>query len=329
MNNILTVSPAPHFKDKPTVKSLMFTVCLALLPAFGCSLWFFGLGALITTLVSVCSCVIFEWTITKFFLKKQPSISDGSAILTGILLAFNLPCNISPLIVVFGAFISIAIVKMCFGGLGANNFNPALVGRVFLLISFPVQMTSWPKPIECRMQYLDAVTGATPLSYMKAGEKAGMQVSSYIDKMPDVSNLLYGQTGGSLGEVAALALLIGGIFLIWKKVITWHIPVSIIATVFVFTAILWLTDSSIHINPVYHLMTGGLILGSFFMATDYVTSPMCGDGKIVYGIGIGLITVIIRVWGSFPEGISFAILIMNALVPLINKGFKPQRFGSK
>lgn len=336
MSNLLTISPSPHFKDKPTTKSLMFGVLTALIPTFLVSLYFFGIGALVTTLVSVGSCVLFEWLITKYMLKQQPHIADGSAILTGVLLAFNLPSNISPFIVMFGALIAIGIAKMCFGGLGCNLFNPALVARVFLLISFPVQMTSWPKPIESRMSYLDAVTGATPMAAIKAGNLSICENANFFDMM-------IGQTGGSLGEVAAIALILGGIYMIARKIITWHIPVSIIATVALLTTLGWLSSEGYvfgrkievianmfesEINPLYHILGGGLLLGAIFMATDYVTSPMSSTGKIIFGVGIGLLTIIIRLWGNYPEGMSFAILLMNAVVPLINKKFQPARFGA-
>lgn len=321
MSNLLTISPSPHFKDKPTTKSLMFGVLTALIPTFLVSLYSFGIGALVTTLVSVGSCVLFEWLITKYLLKQQPHIADGSAILTGVLLAFNLPSNISPFIVMFGALIAIGIAKMCFGGLGCNLFNPALVARVFLLISFPVQMTSWPKPIESRLNYLDAVTGATPMAAIKAGDLSICENANFIDMM-------IGKAGGSLGEVAAIALILGGIYMIARKIITWHIPVSIILTVFAFAGLLWLIDPSQYVNPLYHILGGGLLLGAIFMATDYVTSPMSASGKIIFGVGIGLLTIIIRLWGNYPEGMSFAILLMNAVVPLINKKFQPARFGA-
>ena len=314
MSNLLTISPSPHAKGKESVSSLMFGVLMALIPAFLCSLYFFGIGALITTLVSVGFCVLFEWLIAKLILKTTPQICDGSAILTGVLLAFNLPSNINPVIVMIGALVAIGVAKMSFGGLGQNLFNPALVGRVFLLISFPQQMTTWPKPIENRLNYLDAVTGATPMSHDLLGKT-------------DTVDMLLGATGGSLGEMAAIALIIGGIYMIVKKIITWHIPVSILATVAVFTSLVWLIDPTVCVNPVYHLLGGGLLLGAIFMATDYVTSPMSTQGKLIYGIGIGLLTVIIRLWGSYPEGMSFAILLMNAVTPLINKKFKPTRFG--
>ncbi|MBO4772299.1 MAG: RnfABCDGE type electron transport complex subunit D [Bacteroidales bacterium] len=322
MSNLLTISPSPHAKGKETVSSLMYGVLMALVPAFLFSLYFFGIGALITTLVSVGFCVLFEWLIAKFILKTKPQICDGSAILTGVLLAFNLPSNINPLIVMVGALVAIGVAKMTFGGLGQNLFNPALVGRVFLLISFPQQMTTWPTPIKSRFEYFnaafdhtfDAATGATPMSHDMLGKT-------------DTMDMLMGATGGSLGEVAAIALIIGGIYMIVRKIITWHIPVSIIATVALFTLLMWLIDPVTYANPVYHLVGGGLMLGAIFMATDYVTSPMSNKGKLIYGVGIGLLTVIIRLWGSHPEGMSFAILLMNAVTPLINKKFKPTRFG--
>ncbi|MBR4265785.1 MAG: RnfABCDGE type electron transport complex subunit D [Bacteroidales bacterium] len=315
MSNLLTVSPSPHAKGKETVSGLMYGVLIALVPAFLCSLWFFGIGALMTTLLSVLFCVATEWAVTKFILKQTPHITDGSAIVTGVLLAFNLPSNINPGIILVGAIVAIGVAKLTFGGLGNNPFNPALVARVFLLISFGEQMTGkWPLPIESRTSWLDAVTGATPLSHDMLGKV-------------ELSDMLFGGVSGSLGEVAALALIIGGIYMIWRKIITWHIPVAIIATVLVFTSIVYVCDPENAVNPLYHILGGGLLLGAIFMATDYVTSPMSDSGKIIYGIGIGLITVLIRNWGGYPEGMSFAILLMNALVPIINKKFKPKRFG--
>ena len=212
---------------------------------------------------------------------------------------------------------AIGIGKMTFGGLGQNPFNPALVGRVFLLISFPVQMTTWPLPGQLT-SYLDATTGATPLGLVALGE---------LDKLPSTTDLLMGSMGGSLGEVSALALLLGCAFMLWRKIITWHIPVSILGTVFVFSGLLYLASPSNYVDPSTALLTGGLMLGACFMATDYVTSPMSHKGQLIYGVCIGLLTVIIRNWGAYPEGMSFAILIMNAFTPLINTYCKPTRFG--
>jgi electron transport complex protein RnfD len=307
----------------------MYNVVLALIPALAVTLFYFGIGALIVTLVSIISCLVFEFLIQKYLLKVKPSITDGSALVTGLILAFNLPANLPWWIVVIGALVSIGIGKMSFGGLGNNPFNPAILGRVFLLISFPVQMTSWPLPIASRMAYIDAVTGATPLAIVKEGLRAGKPMSQIADQIPSHMELFMGAMGGSLGEIAAFALLIGFGWMLFKKVITWHIPVSIFATILVFTGILWMINPQTNADPIFHLLTGGVMLGAIFMATDYVTSPMHPKGMWVFGIGIGAITVLIRVWGAYPEGISFAILIMNAFVPLINRYIKPSRFGEE
>ena len=313
----LVVSPSPHTRSSVSTPNLMFGVIAALLPALAVSVYYFGIGTLIVTLTSVASCVLFEYLIQKFLLKQKPTISDGSAILTGLLLAFNLPSNLPIGIIVVGAAFAIGVGKMAFGGLGQNLFNPALAGRVFLLISFPVQMTTWPVPKGFGTNYIDAETGATALNMLK----------NHFGTLPGNTEMLLGQMGGSLGEVSAIALLIGFAFLLFRRIITWHIPVTIFATVFVFQGILYLADPTQFASPVAHLLAGGLMLGAIFMATDYVTSPMSICGKVVYAIGIGVITVVIRNFGSFPEGMSFAILIMNAVTPLINTYIKPKRFG--
>jgi electron transport complex protein RnfD len=314
---------------KESTQKLMLNVVIALIPAFITSVFYFGIGAIIVTATSVASCLIFEYLIQRFVLKKPISITDGSALVTGILLAFNLPSNIPVLIVIIGSFISIAVAKMTFGGLGNNPFNPALVGRVFMLISFPVQMTSWPVPKGLGTGYLDAVTGATPLAIIKEGLKNGEPLSKLMQMIPTPSQMFLGDMGGSMGEVAAVALLIGFIYLLYKKVITWHIPVSIVATMAVFTTILWLVNPEKNADPMFHILAGGVLLGAIFMATDYVTSPMVPRAMLIYGCGIGIITVIIRVYGAYPEGVSFAILIMNAFVPLMNAYIKPKRFGEE
>lgn len=301
----------------------MRTVIWALVPAFIASVFYFGLGAVIVTATSVASCLFFEWFITRVFLKRPSTLADGSAIITGILLAFNMPSNIPLYMIVMGALVAIGIGKMVFGGLGNNPFNPALVGRVFLLISFPAKMTSWPVPHQMTA-YTDAVTGATPLNLI--GQIAGGN-SAAVDQLPGLKDLFLGNIGGCIGEVSAVALLIGLIILLWRKVITWHIPVTILATVAVLTGIMWMINPVLYVNPLYHLCAGGLMLGAIFMATDYVTSPMTTTGMVWYGIGIGFLTVIIRYFGSYPEGMSFAILIMNAVTPLINNWCKPKRFG--
>jgi electron transport complex protein RnfD len=329
MDHKLVVSPSPHVHSGDSVPKNMYGVILALVPALLASLWYFGLGALIVTVTAIAACVLFEWVIQKYLMKATPSIMDGSAAVTGLLLAFNLPSNIPIGLIIIGAAVAIGIGKMSFGGLGNNPFNPALVGRVFLLISFPVQMTSWPVPIESRFQYLDATTGATPLSVIKEGLSSGGSVSELMSEIPSYLNLFFGNMGGSAGEVAGIALVLGGIYMLWRKIITWHIPVSVIGSVAIFTGILQLANPDTAAGPLFHILTGGLLLGAFFMATDYVSSPMSRQGMILYGVGIGVITVLIRVYGSYPEGVSFAILIMNGFVPLIDKYMKPKRFGEK
>jgi electron transport complex protein RnfD len=327
MSNLLTVAHSPHQYGKETIKSLMYGVIIALIPTLALSLYFFGLGALIITTTAIASVMIFEYLISRFLLKKEANLKDGSAIVTGLLLSFNLPSNLPVWMVIIGALVAIGIGKMSFGGLGNNPFNPALVGRVFLLVSFPVQMTSWPLPIQSRLHYLDAVTGATPLAILKEGVKNNESISSLMTQVPSHMQLFIGNMGGSLGEIAGAALILGLIYMLFKKIITWHIPVSIIGTVLIFTGILWLINPVKNADPLFHLLTGGILLGAIFMATDYVTSPMTPKGQIIFGIGIGFLTVIIRVAGAYPEGVSFAILIMNAFVPIINMYIKPKRFG--
>jgi len=329
MDKLITISPSPHIHSPLSTSKLMTGVLMALIPAFAVSLWMFGWAVLIVTAVSVVSSVIFEYLIQKYILKKQPSIGDGSAMVTGVLLAFTLPANLPLWMVVTGALIAIGVGKMTFGGLGNNPFNPALVGRIFLFVSFPVQMTRWPVPQGFKTSLTDAVTGATPLGIIKEGMRNSENLNNLLDKVPTDIQMLYGQMGGSLGEVAAAALLLGFFYLLITKIITWHIPVTVLATVFIFSGILWLGDPVHNVSPVFHLLTGGLMLGSIFMATDYVTSPMTPKGMVIFGVGIGLITVIIRRFGAFPEGVQFAILLMNAFVPLINIYFKPKRFGEE
>lgn len=325
----LIVSLSPHAHGTETVEKNMYGVLIALIPAVLVSLFYFGLGSAVVLLTSIASCVFFEWAISKYLLKVEPTLTDGSAMVTGLLLGMNLPSNLPLWIIIIGALVAIGIGKMTFGGLGHNPFNPALVGRCFLLVSFPAQMTSWPVAGQLT-SYLDATTGATPLSLMKVAIKTGD--ASVLDKLPSTLQLLLGSNPnggmGSLGEVCALALLLGLAYLLWKKIITWHIPVSIILTVFVFSGLLHLANP-IYANPFDVIFSGGLMLGAIFMATDYVTSPMTHRGQLIYGIAIGFLTVVIRDWGSYPEGMSFAILIMNAFTPLINTYVKPKRYGEK
>ncbi len=312
MDNLITISPSPHAQTPTTVSRLMLHVIIALVPAVLFALYYFGIGAAIVITTSIVGCIAAEYLITRYMLGRKPSIGNLSAVLTGLLLALNLPSNIPVWMVLIGCVVAIGIGKMTFGGLGCNIFNPALVGRVFLLLSFPVAMTTWPEPIVNRMAYTDATTGATILGQLK---------QNLIT--PDQINLLdaaLGNMGGSMGEVGAIALLLGFAYLLCFRVITWHIPVAIIGTAALFSLCIG--------APVgVEILSGGMLLGAIFMATDYVTSPMSRPGMLLYGAMIGIITIIIRQWGAYPEGMSFAILIMNGVTPLINRYMKPRKFG--
>jgi electron transport complex protein RnfD len=307
----------------------MYDVVIALVPAFLVSLYVFGFNALIVTTAAVISCLLFEYLIQKYLMKTEVTIGDGSALITGILLAFNLPAGIPVWMVVVGSLVAIGVAKLSFGGIGYNIFNPALVGRVFLLVSFPVQMTLWPTAVENNTSIVDAVTGATTLGLIKEGVQFGETISSLSASIPSAQEMFLGITSGSLGEMSALALILGGVFLIARKVISWHIPVTVLASIAVMTGVFWWIDPEHYANPLIHVLSGGAILGAFYMATDLVTSPVTKKGMVIFALGIGVITVVIRLFGSYPEGISFAILIMNAFVPLINSYFKPRRFGSR
>lgn len=311
MENKFVISPSPHLHSGDTISKNMYGVVIALLPALLVALYFFGLGALMVTVTSVAACIFFEFAIQKYLLKGTPTLWDGSAALTGLLLAFNIPSNLPLWIIVIGALVAIGMGKMSFGGIGNNIFNPALVGRVFLLISFPVQMTTWPV-VEAanRFTMVDVETGATPLAILKGVSEGN------LDEMA----MFLGNVGGSIGEVSALALLLGFGYMLWKRIITWHVPVSVFAGAALLAAL-------VGANPIDHLLAGGMMLGAIFMATDYVTSPMAKKGMLIYGFAIGALTVIIRKYGAYPEGMSFAILIMNGCVPLINTYCKPKRFG--
>lgn len=330
MNNLLTISGSPHVHTDESIKKIMFTVVYAMVPAMLVSLYFFGIDAVRVIGISVIACVMVEYLIQKYMIKGDVTINDGSAIVTGVLLAFNVPANLPSWIIVVGAIVSIGIAKMAFGGIGKNPFNPALVGRVFLLISFPAQMTSWPLPKPLFAETItDSITGATPLGLLKEGQMAGKTIGQIMSdpNMPDYIQRMVGFQTGSLGEMSAIALLIGALFMFFRKAITWHIPVSYLLSAMIFAGIFWLVDPTHYADPFFHLITGGLMLGIFYMATDMVSSPMAPKGQIVFGIGCGLLTMMIRLWGAYPEGVSFAILIMNAFAPIINKAFKPQRFG--
>ena len=315
---LLKVSGSPHVQSRETTKSIMWNVVIALVPALLVGIYFFGFRALALTLVSVASCILFEWIIQKFLIKGQQTISDGSAVITGMLLAFNLPSDIPFYLVIIGALVAIGIGKMTFGGLGKNPFNPALVGRVFLFLSFPTEVakSDWPTPQPLfGSKIADALSGPTPLAQIGANNQAGL---NNLD-------MFLGSTGGSFGEVAAIAIILGGLYLLLKKIITWHIPVAFLASAGIFAWILNLCGLTV--NPIYHLLAGGMMLGAVFMATDMVTSPVSKKGQLIFGAGCGLLTILFRCFGPMPEGVSFAILIMNALTPLINKVCKPKRFG--
>ena len=322
MANKLIVAPAPHVQTSQSTARIMRDVVIALMPALVVSTVVFGADVLRVTALSVAACVAFEYLIQKFMVRGAVTVTNWSAAVTGVLLGFNLPASIPWWIVVMGAFVAIAVAKMTFGGLGKNPFNPALVGRVFLLIAYPVQMTTFPLPVNGTF---DALSGATPLAAVKQGIVTPGTV--------EAQELLLGNMPGSLGEVAALALLCGFVYLLWRRVITWHIPVTVLVTMAVFAFVAALcsgqSEAALWQLPLFHVLAGGAILGAVFMATDYSTSPMTVKGGVIFAVGIGAITMCIRLWGAYPEGMSFAILIMNACVPLINKYVKPKRFGVK
>ena len=321
MANKLIVAPAPHVQTSQSTARIMRDVVIALMPALVVSTVVFGADVLRVTALSVAACVAFEYLIQKFLVRGAVTVTNWSAAVTGVLLAFNLPASIPWWIVVIGAFVAIAIAKMTFGGLGKNPFNPALVGRVFLLIAYPVQMTTFPMPVNGAF---DALSGATPLAAVKHGAAADVL---------GVQELLLGNMPGSMGEVAALALLCGFVYLLWRRVITWQIPVTGLVTMALIAFVVALcsgeSGAALWQLPLFHVLAGGAILGAVFMATDYSTSPMTVRGGVIFAVGIGAITMCIRLWGAYPEGMSFAILIMNACVPLINKYVKPKRFGVK
>lgn len=310
-------APSPHIHGGESTRRIMGDVVLALIPALVVSSYVLGMRVLLTTAVAVAGCVLFEYLIQRFLLKGRTSVGDLSAVVTGILLAFNLPVGIPLWIVLIGALVAIGIGKMTFGGLGCNPFNPALTGRIFLLIAYPVQMTDWTTGVP------DALTGSTMLDDVKHGLYAVSEV--------DLLQMLGGHMNGSMGEIGSFALILGGLYLLWRRVITWHIPVAVLGTMALFAMFVGLGEggSIVWQLPLFHILAGGALLGAIFMATDYSTSPMTHNGMIIYGVGIGVLTMIIRLWGAYPEGMSFAIFIMNAATPLINKYCRPKRFGTK
>ena len=325
MENKLNISLSPHIHGGRSTQRLMWMVVAAMIPALLVALWTFGIPALIVTLICVGSCLVTEWVISRFMLrKKELTIVDGSALITGLLLAFNLPSILPWWMAVIGSVVAIAIGKMSFGGLGCNIWNPALVGRVFLLLSFPAAMTTWPGGVKMGAQMFDAASGATMGADGASGATllTAMKMNPQGTLDPDYLGMMIGDMNGSLGEVGSFAILLGCLFLICTRVITWHIPVSVLASAAFFS---WVFGG----NPIIDLFAGGLILGACFMATDYVTSPMTPKGQLIYGFLIGFITIIIRRFGSYPEGVSFAILLMNSFTPLINRYCRPKSFGEK
>ncbi len=323
--NKLLVSPSPHIHSDVSTRSIMRDVVIALMPAVIVSILVYGWRELMVLGVSVASCVVFEYLITRYLFKKESGIGDFSAVVTGILLGMNLPFTSPWWIVCIGALFAIGVAKMSFGGLGQNVFNPAIAGRVFLLISFPVAMTRWEAPKG--VFALDAYSGPTPLGAIKEGLMNGSTVQDVLGEGYSYTQMLFASIGGSAGEVSAVALLLGFVYLLVRRVIRPHITLSIWLSVLLFSGIMWLCDPSRFTDPVFNLLSGGMILGSCFMATDYVTSPMSVKGGIIYGIGIGLLTMLIRYFGSYPEGMSFAILLMNITVPLLNRAFHQKKYG--
>ncbi len=328
--NQLIASPSPHIHGDISTRRIMTDVLIAMIPAVLVSFYFAGIEAIEVFALSVAGCVLTEYLIQRYINKSAATINDMSAAVTGVLLALNLPASSPWWMVLLGCLIAIGMGKMTFGGLGNNLFNPALVARVLLLISFPVQMTNWvvEKPLFALKEGVQGFSGATPLALFKENLAAGIPIQEIITKF-DISHvsMFLGNIGGSMGETSAIAILLGLVYLLVRRVITYHIPVTIFITVLVFSGILYFIDPARFMDPLFHLLSGGLMLGAVFMATDYVTSPMSVTGMVIYSIGIGLLTVIIRIWGAYPEGVSFAILLMNACVPLLNQYFVPRHYG--
>lgn len=311
----LLIAGSPHIHTTDSVSRRMWNVVIALLPAVVAGVWVFGLQSLVCLGVSVGACLLTEWAIATFILKKPFTLFNGSALITGILLAMNVPASLPWWMAIAGAVVAIGIGKMSFGGLGTNIWNPALVGRVFLLLSFPAAMTTWSTTVGSGVEGADASTGATILSTLKM---SGHQIdSSSVDWL----SVGLGSMNGSWGEVSSIAIIIGFVYLLLTRTISWHIPVGMLASAALFSA-------CAGVNPWVELLSGGMLLGAVFMATDYVTSPMTHRAQIIYGVLIGVITMVIRLWGAYPEGVSFAILLGNSCTPLLNKYCRPWRFGT-
>jgi len=311
---------SPHFRDKDSVPKIMYAVVISLAPAFFASLYFFRLRALLLLLCCVAACLATEAIFLSLRKKPLQALLDGSAIITGLLLAMTLPPSLPLDMAIIGAVIAIAIGKQVFGGLGYNIFNPALVGRAFLQTAFPVAMTTWIPPLT---KAINTATYATPLGDLKFQDAVAQGT------LVPLKDLFFGNTGGCLGETSALALIIGGLFLLFRRVIDWRIPLGIILSLSVFTGIFWLANPGKYASPLYHLLAGGLLLGALFMATDMVTSPITPLGTWIFALGIGIVIGLIRLFGGFPEGVMYSILFMNTFVPLLNRYTRPRILGER
>jgi Na+-translocating ferredoxin:NAD+ oxidoreductase subunit D len=333
---LLNVSVAPHIRQPESVRSIMIAVSLALLPALGAGIYVFGPRALYATLISVAAALAAEHGIGRYLMKRGSSIGDFSAVVTGILVAFNVPHSVPLWMPAVGSFFAIGVAKMAFGGLGFNFINPALAGRAFLMACYPTDMTVFGEPVQGLIAGIDGVTGATPLRYLKDAVAAenlrGFGLQDAIPKLQDaIPNLFWGNIGGCIGETSVFALLIGAAFLWYKRIIGFKIPFTYVATVFLLTWFFngtggWFTSEALTV-PVYHVLAGGLMLGALFMATDMTTSPITPRGKIAFGFGCGLLTFAIRRYGGYPEGVSYSILLMNCVAPLLDRYTCPRRYG--
>jgi len=325
-NKKYIVSPSPHIHADISTTSIMRDVIIALSPAAVVSILVYGWSELLVLLVSIVSCVLLEWAVTRWMMKRPSTVGDLSAVVTGLLLALNLPSAIPLWVVFIGAVVAICVAKLPFGGIGQNVFNPAITGRVFLLVSFPAQMTDWT-PTPGFIPVPDAVSGATPLSLLKEALKGGSTIPQFLASNDFSMSSLLWDIGASAGELSAGALLIGFVYLLIRRVVKPWIPLSILGTMALISVVFHTINPDIYTGPVFNIMTGGTLLGAFFMATDYVTSPMSVWGGVIFGVGIGLIDMMIRYFGAYPEGMSFAILLMNCTVPLLNMWFHQKKYG--
>ena len=326
MDKKYIVSPNPHIHANVSTTSIMRDVIIALCPAIVVSVLAYGWAELLVLIVSVLSCVLLEWAVTRWMMKRPSTVGDLSAVVTGLLLAMNLPSAIPLWIVFIGAFVAICVAKLPFGGVGQNVFNPAITGRVFLLVSFPAQMTDWT-PTKGFVPLPDAISGATPLSALKEALKSGSTIPQFMETNGyDLASFLW-DAGASAGEISAGALLLGFVYLLIRRVVKPWIPIAVLGTMAIIAAIFHGVNPEVYTGVQFNLLTGGAMLGALFMATDYVTAPMSTLGGVIYGVGIGAIAMMIRYFGSYPEGMSFAILLMNCCVPLLNMWFHQKKYG--